>query len=105
MDPISEHGIIDFHTHIFPDSIASNTISLLESKAKIKASTDGTREQLLKILNKHSPEKILFATDTPWSSAESEIRAVQELPVEASVKEGILWKNAERLLTKNEKNR
>lgn len=56
------------------------------------------REQFLKILNKHDKEKILFATDSPWSSATAGIAAVKELPVDAEKKEGILWRNAERLL-------
>ena len=33
---------IDFHTHVFPDKIASDTVSLLESRANIKAINDGT---------------------------------------------------------------
>ena len=38
--------IIDFHTHIFPEKIASKTISVLEQKAGISAFTDGTLEGL-----------------------------------------------------------
>ncbi len=34
--------IIDFHTHVFPDKIASQTISHLENLASNKAYTDGT---------------------------------------------------------------
>lgn len=39
--------IIDFHTHIFPDKIASRTIEALEAKAGLTASTDGTLKGLL----------------------------------------------------------
>lgn len=39
--------IIDFHTHIFPDRIASKTISLLSEKAGISPFSDGTVEGLL----------------------------------------------------------
>ena len=39
--------IIDFHTHIFPDKIATRTIEALEAKAGLKASTDGTLKGLL----------------------------------------------------------
>ena len=35
--------IIDFHTHVFPDKIAGNTISALEEKGNTKAYSDGTR--------------------------------------------------------------
>lgn len=39
--------IIDFHTHIFPEAIASKTIASLERVSGIKASTDGTLNGLL----------------------------------------------------------
>ena len=39
--------IIDFHTHVFPDKIASSTINSLESKGGNKAYTDGTVNGLL----------------------------------------------------------
>lgn len=40
--------IIDFHTHIFPEKIASKTIQKLETIANVKAFTDGREESLLK---------------------------------------------------------
>lgn len=39
--------IIDFHTHIFPDKIASRTIEALSSSASIPPHSDGTLEGLL----------------------------------------------------------
>lgn len=39
--------IIDFHTHIFPDSIAPKTIPFLERRSGIQAATDGTLNGLL----------------------------------------------------------
>lgn len=39
--------IIDFHTHIFPDKIASATISALSSSASIPAHSDGTLDGLI----------------------------------------------------------
>lgn len=39
--------IIDFHTHIFPEKIAAKTISMLEEKAGIKATANGTIDGLL----------------------------------------------------------
>ena len=39
--------VIDFHTHVFPDKIAERTISLLSSKANIKAHTDGSESGLI----------------------------------------------------------
>lgn len=43
--------LIDFHTHVFPDRIASSAISSLEARANIKACTDGTVEGLLKLMD------------------------------------------------------
>jgi len=39
--------VIDFHTHIFPDEMASGTIHYLEEKGNLKASGDGTQSGLL----------------------------------------------------------
>ncbi|MEY8390693.1 amidohydrolase family protein [Lachnospiraceae bacterium 45-W7] len=39
--------VIDFHTHIFPDSIAARTIEKLENIASVKAFTDGRECSLL----------------------------------------------------------
>ncbi len=40
-------GFIDFHTHAFPDLIASTAISALEKSGKVKAYLDGTVNALL----------------------------------------------------------
>jgi len=45
--------IIDFHTHIFPDHIASGAISHLEKEGGVKAHLDGTRGDLLASMNKN----------------------------------------------------
>ena len=57
-----------------------------------------SREQFLKILDKHAPDKVLFATDSPWSCAAKGIQAIKTLPVSEEVKKAILWENAARLL-------
>ena len=44
--------IIDFHTHIFPDKIASSTIGALASVSGSKAYTDGTVNGMLEALNR-----------------------------------------------------
>ena len=43
-------GIIDFHTHIFPDKIAEKTISYLSAKADIPPYTDGTEAGLIRAM-------------------------------------------------------
>lgn len=39
--------IVDFHTHVFPDKIASSTISALEKNSNGKANTDGSVSGLI----------------------------------------------------------
>ena len=44
--------IIDFHTHIFPDKIASRTIDHLSSLCGVPPSIDGTKQDLLRSMDK-----------------------------------------------------
>lgn len=55
-------------------------------------------DMLMKILNKHDKDKILFATDSPWSDARRDIQTVRNLPIEPDTIADILSKNAEKLL-------
>ena len=45
-------GIIDFHTHIFPEKIAKKAIAMLADKANIKPYTDGTEKGLISAMEK-----------------------------------------------------
>lgn len=56
------------------------------------------QEMFLKILKKHGHEKVLFATDSPWSNAKKAIEVVRDMPLLESEIEDILSKNAKRLL-------
>ena len=56
------------------------------------------QELFLKILKKHDENKILFATDSPWSHAARNIEAVKCLPIEESIKQKIFSENAKKLL-------
>ena len=51
-----------------------------------------------KILEKHGSDKILFATDSPWSDMAKGINWIKELSLPQSVEEDILSGNAKRLL-------
>jgi predicted TIM-barrel fold metal-dependent hydrolase len=55
-------------------------------------------ETFLRILEKHGAERILFASDSPWSNQGEEIKRLKALPIAQSDIEKILWKNAKRLL-------
>ena len=56
------------------------------------------KEQFLRIADKHGADKILFASDAPWSNAETEIEQLKLLPLSETDKEAILYGNAKRLL-------
>ncbi len=55
-------------------------------------------ELFIKILQKHGSDKILFATDSPWSNVAKGIKKVRELPVDEDIKSEILYDNAAKLL-------
>lgn len=44
--------IIDFHTHIFPEKIASRAIASLEQKAKMRAHVSGVEASLRASMDK-----------------------------------------------------
>lgn len=56
------------------------------------------QEQFLRIVKEHGSEKILFASDSPWSNAKTEIEHLKSLPISESEKNNILYDNAKRLL-------
>ncbi len=52
----------------------------------------------LRIVKKHGADKILFASDSPWSRADEELEILRSLPLTEEEKELILCGNAKRLL-------
>ena len=48
--------IIDFHTHVFPDKIASKTIETLASNSNSSPSTDGTVDGLLNAMERSNTD-------------------------------------------------
>ena len=55
-------------------------------------------DQFLRIVEKHGADKILFASDAPWSNAKNEIAALKSLPLSSEEKDAILCGNAKRIL-------
>lgn len=51
-----------------------------------------------KILEKHGADRILFATDCPWSNQKKDREALEKLSLDDDVKEAIFYKNAKKLL-------
>ena len=55
-------------------------------------------EQFLRILEKHGEEKILFASDSPWSDPIHDIARINALNIPQETKDKILFGNARRVL-------
>ena len=51
-----------------------------------------------KIFEKHGADKMVFGTDTPWHTAQMEMRLINSLDISDSDKEKIFHKNAQKLL-------
>ena len=57
-----------------------------------------SKEQFHRILEKHDSDKILFATDSPWSDMAKGLDWIRSLALPKEVEEAILFGNAKRLL-------
>ena len=57
-----------------------------------------SQDMFLKLYEKHDKDKILFATDSPWSDAGRDIKAINSMPITAEEKETIFSGNAKKLL-------
>ena len=56
------------------------------------------KPQAQAIIDKHGPDRILFASDMPWHRPEWELRLMNSLDISDEDKEKIFWKNAVQLL-------
>ena len=55
-------------------------------------------EQFLRIVRTHGADKILFATDSPWSGQKEFLQIMNEMPLTDCERRKILGENAENLL-------
>lgn len=55
-------------------------------------------EQFLRIVRAHGADKILFASDSPWSNAGAEIASIESLPLTTEEKDMIFSSNAKKIL-------
>ncbi len=55
-------------------------------------------ERFLRVYEKHGADRLLFATDSPWSNTPLELQTLRGLNIPEADKEKILCKNAKRLL-------
>ena len=56
------------------------------------------RDFLLRIIRRHSADRILFGSDCPWDEPANEIAMINELPLTDVEKEKIFYRNAEKLV-------
>lgn len=57
-----------------------------------------SKEQFLRIVNKHGTEHILFGTDSPWFNQGKAVEWIDSLELSECEKEMIFWKNGQNLL-------
>jgi len=79
--------VIDFHTHIFPDSIAGRTIKKLEGISNSKAYSNGTLAGLKKSMKEN---KIDISVVLPVVTKPSQFDTVNTYAAEITGKEGII---------------
>lgn len=51
-----------------------------------------------RILDRHGEDRVLFASDSPWSSVREDVQILRSFHLGASAEEKILYQNAKRLL-------
>lgn len=56
------------------------------------------KEEFVRLVSLHGSERILFASDCPWSSPSSQFDFIESAGLSSKEKENIYWKNAARLL-------
>ncbi len=78
--------IIDFHTHIFPDKIADSTIEILKQKAKIKAYTKATLQDLKQSMNEAGVD---LSVVLPVVTKPSQFGSILKFALKISREEGI----------------
>ncbi len=61
-------------------------------------------EQFVRMVRKHGADKILFATDCPWSDQQETVQHIRSLPLTEEEKQQIFGENAKRLLGLEERN-
>ncbi len=55
-------------------------------------------EEIIRFINKHGSDKILFATDSPWAEQKKYLDFINNLEIDENDKKNILGLNAKRLL-------
>ena len=56
------------------------------------------KETFIKILEKHGEDRILFASDSPWSSIENDVKIIRSFALDKNTEDKIFSLNAKKLL-------
>ena len=81
------------------DKLCGTEVYLDTSLAALRAAKDvAWGERCADILHAHRPDRLLFASDSPWSAPAEEIAFIKRCGLPEWVVEGILFGNAESLL-------
>ena len=56
------------------------------------------KETFVKILKKHGADRILFASDSPWSSIENDVNIIRSFALDKNTEDKIFCENARKLL-------
>ncbi|MBR2024795.1 MAG: amidohydrolase family protein [Clostridia bacterium] len=56
------------------------------------------KETFCKFIEKHGADKILFASDTPWSDIKSNVEKIKSFGLDKNIENKILYENAKNLL-------
>ena len=78
--------IIDFHTHIFPDAIAPQTIDFLEKQENTKAFSDGTLEGLKSSM---AMSGVDYSVVLPVVTKKEQFATINDFAAKISEEEGI----------------
>lgn len=56
------------------------------------------KDTFLKVLDRHGADRMLFATDSPWSSIRKSVDFIKKLSLDKNTEEKLFYKNAKELL-------
>ncbi len=88
--------------HLGASEMAEQTLSTLAGEdvyfdtAFVLKSTDG--DTFKRFVEKHGEDKILFATDSPWSDAKADVERIRSFGIGKCAEEKIFSQNAKKLL-------
>lgn len=79
--------VVDFHTHIFPDSIAERSMEFLQKQGNVKAAADGTLSGLKKSMK---DSRIDISVVLPVVTKPSQFDTINRFASEINGKDGII---------------